>query len=799
MDATRERETLLLVAVACEVANLKARDLKETSLPATYSMTSETFGAVGYGLDETLEKVAKYVGNVQLFASCRSQLALVYAVPGYGKTFFAQALYRKLRRQDNDVLPLLVTFNDHSRIDQTSENDVRTALALRLAFFAFVDHAAYGFIDSSDPSRYARLCRFDAFRNAFYETVASYMDDYGGNLAKDIIRALDIVTDQKKTFALIVDDTAQLDPVAYPSFARCIKDVADCLQPARVGKLGHRGRVASIIVGTTLAAWRRAGFQGWKDDGHTSPRPSSLWLSLPGARLALSDLRSHFVDQVAECLTTMGFPDEDQSRIENLASILRGYANGHWRTCEDTSIGLESVPSDPRLQHRGPGLDRDLDSQILLVALERTTENWKARVKSGNRTWETAFTTLLAASILNEPANPQETLPIPGTRDFQLIADWREDCVDLVPLEDDDRDAHVPEFSLLAVRCYAESLQKRRRTVTTLDEPVTLEFTRHLWGLLGGGDFRNVAVGPNWQRWELDLAHIVRLKFVSLYLWRCYQSGLQWHSSEPSDLWKLPDAATLASDGSNSKIDASLRTFLRGFELVGPLADATLHFSAKVNEALDSDLWRSNKTIVDEWWPVKKANDGSVLKWENAQKIGDRGDIETYSSYDHSAQLSRDWQPGDVLIPGEHNKGFDVMVFVRFAAVDQKPERNGLILFQGQLGSVDSTTTLNEKKLNNTVEKCLRYRGDLFGDSADWMGFPVKEEDVVVVCASHCPCEIDKNNVASLLKQHGAEFSVAFTGLDEEKPLDDGLASFFGKTLAIRVAARPDYPAFSAS
>jgi len=794
---SRVREALLLVAVACEVANLAGRDLKTTPLPVTYSMTSETFGDSGYSLAGSLARVSDYVFDVKISASWRAQLALVYAVAGYGKTFFAQTLYRKLREKDNDVIPLLVTFNDHSKIGK-GEEDIGMALALRLAFFALVDHRAYGYTASSDASENARVLSFEGFCTAFYETLESLMNDYEGDkLAKDLMRGLDVATNERMTFAFIVDDTAQIDRAAYPSFARCMKGVADCLQPASVDEFGRRrGRVASIIVGTTLASWRRAGFQGWKDEMHTSPRPPSRWLALPGARPAFSDLRPIFVDRVTKCLQMMQI-QADQVRIQNLASILLGYASGHWRTCEEIALGLAAVPTDPRMQ--GSCLDNgDLDSRILGVALEQATDTWKALSKHGDKTWETAFTTLLAASVLGKPLNPQATLPVPGAQDFRLIADWREDCIDLVPLQDDDYDIHVPEFSLVQLRNYAESVLKLEAVDEPECDPVTLVFAKHVWALLGGGDFRNVAIAPSWQRWEFDLAHIVRLKFVSFYLWRCLMSRREWPRSRLWNTWCRPNVAKLASDGRNC---VKLREFLRGFEFVGTLGGAKLQLSAKVNEALDSDLWRSNKTTIVGRWPVEKASNGKVLKWGKTEMIGDRADIETYftpaqdSPYDQSVRLSRDWQPGDVLIPGENNPGFDVMIFVRFAADKTQEERNGLILFQAQLGSVEATTTLNEEKLDNTVEKCAKNGGVLFGDHANWMDFPVKEEDVVVVCASHCPCAINRGNVETSLKKHGARFSVAFAGLDAKSSLDAdaGVAKFVGKTFAARVAARPDF------
>ena len=167
----------------------------------------------------------------------------------------------------------------------------------------------------------------------------------------------------------------------------------------------------------------------------------------------------------------------------------------------------------------------------------------------------------------------------------------------------------------------------------------------------------------------------------------------------------------------------------------------------------------------------------------------------------HKSVLSRDPRPGDVLIVGENSTGFDVAVFVRWAADGAgRRERNGLILVQakcqyGQTGQ-RGRQRLNMENLQKTIDGCSKLRGTIFGTGwgkrrAAWLGgFGVAEEDVLIALATHFPADLTDSDMAGALGT--CKFSIAFGKLDDDKP-GSGISAFFGKTLASRAFIRSGF------
>ena len=681
------RDTLLGIGVACRLADLPMRDVTRTPLPEKWPLTSAAFGEEGLGLDDAIDRTMSYIDDVPIDGESRHGLLLVYAIPGYGKSFYCQTLYRGIRQTKNETtVPIAVTFNDHFKFDEDYDDDVRDALAVRMAFHFFVDHGAYGDFDGpADSANRVKAAR--RFRSKFGDAMAACGPE-SKSLALEVVESVNVATGSDKIIALIVDETAQITNTSQrKALTRCLKDVADCLS-TRTRNEKTVGRVACVATGTTLASWRRAGFPGWFDPKTESSR-DVIYLGLLGA--VADFVRQRIVERVVRQTGNIGL---SQRRIDNVANVLSALGSGHWRTydyiysalADDLDAALSTVAS------------RSLESTIIELVSERATKFW-----SGPSTYEDmeAFAFLLALSNLYEPCFPQDDLSIAHAGGMK-VADWRERLRDLQPIKQETFDAKipgdeaqvVPRFSLYSVRAYA--IGGIYSKFSDHHVPLVLrKFFRHLYALLTTTDLHNIHAGPFWERWEYDLAHMLRLKFISLYLkraqsWRKATGQFaMWPASE--DLQTVDETVPLSS-ASIDETEAGL-ALLQGFETVGQLADAKILLSSNFSgtphcEALDAELWITDRAITDTY------ERGNLIN----SAIADRGDFRTIFpakildgyrvagnwSDAIAAVLSRSLRPGDVLVLGDSSIGVDVVALVRLASDGNRPERNGLVFFQAK-------------------------------------------------------------------------------------------------------------------
>jgi len=699
-------------------------------------------------------------------------------------------------------VPIAVTFNDHFRFNEDYDDDVRVALAVRMAFHFFVDHCAYGFVGESGD--FKRRDAASRFQEHFGDVLAA-VESISPNIAMRVLKSVNAATGSDKIMALIVDETAQIpDADRLTALTRCLKDTADSLECRKVDET-KVGRVACVVTGTTLAAWRRAGFKGWFEYSTTSPR-ALIWLGLPGALTALT--RDAIFAEIERLLSYLKL---EKSRRENLAQILWVLGSGHWRTYETM---LRTIKDREFKDALSTAPNATLESKFIEEASRTAATYWKGP-SLYNDTEVEAFALLLSLSNLYQPCFPKADLPIAGTGSGN-VGDWLEHVKNLQPIKQETFDAEnsgdeapvVPRFSLYAVRAFAEK-NIYSESFESRSPPILRKFSRHLYALLTTRDLHNIHAGPFWERWEYDLAHMLRLKFISLYLKRAqsWRKATGQFATWPAsgDLQTFDETVPLSSE-SIDETEAGL-ALLQGFKTVGQLAEAKILLSSNFSgtphcEALDAELWTTERAITDTYKRGKLINsaieDRGNFRTIFPAKIlnGERVAINWSDAI--AAVLSRSLRPGDVLVLGDSSIGVDVVALVRLASDGNRPERNGLVFFQAKWQYGESSNNRRKQKnregLRTTVEGCSTLRDVLFGEKrAEWMGdFDVAEEDVLIVLATHSPGELEVVDMENILQEKNSRFSVAFAGLDYSDDAS-GITTFFGKTLGLRASMRPGF------
>ena len=293
----------------------------------------------------------------------------------------------------------------------------------------------------------------------------------------------------------------------------------------------------------------------------------------------------------------------EKSRRENLAQILWVLGSGHWRTYEKM---LRTIKDQKFKDALSTAPNAALESSKFLEEASRTAANYWTWPSWRSATQVEAFALLLSLSSLYQPCFPKADLPIARTgsgnvRDWiehsTNVGDWLEHLQDLPPIKQETFDAEkpgdeapvVPRFSLYAVRAFAERNIYSRSFLFTV--PLVLrKFFRHLYALLTTTDPHNVHAGPFWERWDYDVAHMFRLKFLSLYLkraqsWRKSTGHFgTWPATEDlqtvSEDFQTVSSTVFLSSESVDETEAGL-ALLQGFKTVGPLAGAKSSYRAE--------------------------------------------------------------------------------------------------------------------------------------------------------------------------------------------------------------------------
>jgi hypothetical protein len=367
-----------------EEAGLERRD---TSTSQTTLLTLGKFGDELVGNESAREQADAFVRNVPS-DSGRTGIALVFAIPGSGKSFFMQHLCSHLPSNEFIVLP--VTFNFRSTCLESERTDVGRAMALRVIFAHFVKH-----VDATWAEQFEKL-RSRWLLLAQRPTLAD---------------ALKLVSCDDRRVVLLVDEPAQAGVTA----------VVECLKVT----LSVHPQLACIVSGLNPCDWEPTGLIPLIDQT-SSDRPLK-WLQLA--------CNTDSVDSAARA-EMLGVLKGVQA--DHVLDAVVPLACGHWRTLDTFKTALQTACLPGRRDSRSP-------VESLIADTLQAGEGYWRRMASLQQECGGAFRFILCCAVVQRKLTPSQKVA------GRPVAHWRAQGFDLTaPNEIPSRSKKIiPVVSLL--------------------------------------------------------------------------------------------------------------------------------------------------------------------------------------------------------------------------------------------------------------------------------------------------------------------------------------------------------------